>query len=451
VTRRAARPGGGSLRGRLSWSASAVVAAWVLLLAVGANLLLGTALAGQADGLLRSRAEAVALTLDVAPSGAVTVADGQDDRALDVGTWIIAADGTVVEGPPGSTPRLDSVARSLAGRGTHTVEIGDTDPFRLLAHPVRTGDRQVATVVVSTSLAPYRQLERLALWGSAAAALALLVIVHLVLRANVGRALRPVQQMSRQAARWSADDVDRRFGDQPRPRELAELAGTLDGVLDRISAVLRHEQRLTDELSHELRTPLARLRAELELARERPPGDPAVPAALAATDATAEDMQQIIETLLRAGRAGSSVAPGRCSPADEADAVLAAAQVPSRVEVRRDIDPHLVAGVDGPVLRRILAPVVDNALRYARSAVTVSGGRTPEGVLLVVEDDGPGVPDEDRDRVFQPGWRGDRDDDHRGGGLGLALAARLAAACAGSIACRAGGSGARFEIVLPTG
>ncbi|MCU1604024.1 MAG: Signal transduction histidine kinase, partial [Modestobacter sp.] len=303
---------GRSLRSRLSWSASAVVAVWVLLLAVGANLLLGSALAGQADGVLEARAEATATTLDIASTGTVTVREGGGDRALDVGTWVIAGDGTLVEGPSGSSPGLDLTAAGLAGRGRQTLDVGDENPRRLFALPVVQGGRQVATVVTSTSLAPYRQLERLALWGSAAVGSLLLVIVHLVLRANVGRALRPVQEMSQQAGRWSADDVDRRFGHRARPAELADLAATLDGVLDRLSAVLRHEQRLTDELSHELRTPLARLRAEVDLARDRPPGDPAVTTGLVAVDAAAQDMQQIIETLLQAGRGGSRAAPGRC-------------------------------------------------------------------------------------------------------------------------------------------
>lgn len=66
--------------------------------------------------------------------------------------------------------------------------------------------------------------------------------------------------MSAQAGRWSADQVERRFGSQRRPAELAELAGTLGGMLDRISAVLRHERQLSAELSHELRTPRAGFR-----------------------------------------------------------------------------------------------------------------------------------------------------------------------------------------------
>jgi signal transduction histidine kinase len=442
---------GGSLRSRLSWSASAVVGLWVLLLTVGANLLLGSTLAGQADTVLQARAEATATTLDVTGDGAVTVAEGADDRALDVGTWIIAGDDSIVEGPPGSSPALDRAAVGLAGQGRRTADVGDDDAVRLFALPVRDGGTQVATVVTSTSLVPYRQLARLALVGSAASALLLLVIVHLVLRANVGRALRPVQQMSEQAARWSAEDVDRRFGGQRRPAELTELAATLDGVLDRLSAVLRHEQRLTAELSHELRTPLARLRAEVDLARDRPAADPAVPAGLTAIDAAAQDLQQIVETLLQAGRAGARTAPGRCRPADAVAALLASNGRPAGIDVAVDLDRDLVAGVDSAVLQRLLAPVLDNAVRYARTGVRVHGGRAPAGVVLLVDDDGPGVAAGDVDRVFLPGWRADPEDDHAGGGLGLALARRLAVACGGSITCRPRDTGGRFEVTLPPG
>jgi signal transduction histidine kinase len=257
--------------------------------------------------------------------------------------------------------------------------------------------------------------------------------------------------MSQQAGRWSADDVDRRFGHRSRPAELADLAATLDGVLDRLSAVLRHEQRLTDELSHELRTPLARVRAEVDLARDRPPGDPAVTTGLRAVDAAAQDMQQIIETLLQAGRAGTRAAPGRCRPAAAVAAALAASGPPPGLRVSADVDPGLVAGVDAAVLQRLLAPVLDNAARYARTAVHVHGRRLAEGVVLTVDDDGPGVAAGDVTRVFDPGWRADPDDEHPGGGLGLALAQRLATACGGTITCRARVEGGRFEITLPPG
>jgi signal transduction histidine kinase len=436
-----------SLRTRLSWSASAVVAVWVLLLTLGANLLIGRALAGQADSVLQARAEAAAITLDVGADGTVRERGGQDDQALDVGTWIIVAD-RVVEGPPNSSAALDRTAVGMAARGQRAAEFGGEDPRRLYALPVVRGGDQVATVVTSTSLAPYRSLERLALAGSVPAALLLLLLMHLVLRANVGRALRPVQQMSAQAGRWSADDVDRRFGPGPRPAELADLAGTLDGVLDRLSAVLRHEQRLTAELSHELRTPLAGLRAEVDLARDRPVADPTLAAGLAAIDGAAAELQQIVETLLSAGRTGRRTAPGRSRVAE----VLATSTATGRpgVTLTVEVDPDLVTGVDAAVLQRLLAPLLANASRYARSAVTVRAAPSPAGVLITVEDDGPGVPATDVERVFAPGWRADPADDHPGGGLGLALARRLATACGGTVSCRPG-PGGRFDVQLPPG
>ena len=121
--------------------------------------------------------------------------------------------------------------------------------------------------------------------------------------------------MSAQAARWSADDIDRRFGRTPRPQELAELAETLDGVLNRLSAVVRHEQQLSAELSHELRTPLARVQAEVDWLTDRPRDAESVAGSLAAMgDATAA-MGEILETLMTAAGPARR-APGRCAPAE---------------------------------------------------------------------------------------------------------------------------------------
>ncbi|MCO7220056.1 HAMP domain-containing sensor histidine kinase [Klenkia sp. PcliD-1-E] len=437
-----------SLRSRLSWSATVVVALWVLLLAVGANELLARVLAGQADDVLQARAEAVAQTVDVAADGTVTVLDGRDDQALDVGTWIIDGAGRIVETPSGSTAALDRQAVDLAAQGARTVDLGDD--LRLRALPITDGGQQVAAVVTSTSLSPYRQVERTALLGSVGVALLLVVVVHLVLRANVTRALRPVQDMTTQAGRWSADDTDLRFGDGPRPAELAELAGTLDQLLDRQAAVLRHEQRFTEELSHELRTPLARVQAEIDLLRAQPRDARALADAHAAIDRSTRAMASILETMLSAARSAEAVTPGRTRLVD----ALVVLADPDAQDVRVPVtivgDPDLVVGVDVDVLVRALSPVVDNAVRFATSHVRIQAGASSGHLVVTVLDDGPGMTEQSADRAFDPGYRGDPDDGHTGAGLGLALTRRLVLAAGGAVTAVAGDHG-RIEIVLPRG
>jgi signal transduction histidine kinase len=433
----------------LAWSASLVVALWVIVLTVGANLLLTGVLGRQADDVLRVRAEATAATLQSGPGGSVLVNDTRDDQALDAGTWIFAADGTTVERPAGSNKALDRQAAALARRGG-TLETDFPDPVRLFAQPVGEGGRQLASVVTSTSLAPYRQVQRLAWFGSAALAVGLLVVVHLVLRANVARALRPVQEMSGQASRWSVEDGEHRFGSAPRPAELDDLAGTLDGLLDRLAAVLRRERQLSDELSHELRTPLAGIQAEVDLLRSRPRDDSERARALATIDAAAGSMRDILETLMTTARA--PVAPaGRCAPRAVL-APLAERLAERRPEVSVDVavPERLTVGVEAVLLERAVSPVLDNAVRHAVARVEVSAEPTGSRVLLRVRDDGPGIPAEDEERVFEPGWRAEPSDGHDGAGLGLALARRLVRAAGGEVRVERTGVGATFVLDLPS-
>lgn len=442
-----------SLRSRLSWSATAVVAVWIAVLTVGANVLLAGALARQADGVLRARAQAAAATVQLDARGEVQVLGSRDDAALDVGTWIFAADGSTVEAPPGSPAETDRQAALAAGATEErTVDTGVADRLRLLAMPVEDGGRRIATVVTSTSLGPYEELERLAGIGSAVLGLLLLAIVHLVLRANVARALRPVREMTAQAGRWSADDVDRRFGDDPRPAELDELARTLDGVLDRLAAVLRHERQFSDELSHELRTPLALVQTEVDLLRHRA-GDPAEQQrALAAVDEAARTMRDILETLMAAARSSNGAPPGRSAAVEVLEpSVRRALAARPGLNATVDVPTDLVAGVDAPVLERVVAPVLDNAVRHAAREVRVEATRDGARLRLVISDDGPGVPAEHRERVFEPGWQADPDDGHDGAGLGLALVRRLAAAAGAEVTVAESGTGARFVIDLPAG
>jgi two-component system heavy metal sensor histidine kinase CusS len=115
-------------------------------------------------------------------------------------------------------------------------------------------------------------------------------------------------------------------------------------------------------------------------------------------------------------------------------------------------DPQLNAGVPPTLLERIVSPLLDNALRYAGSHVTVVAVRQPDGIRVDVTDDGPGVPPSFAGQLFQPGRRADPADGHGGADLGLPLARRLARSAGGEVTHASGHTpGAGFVISLPAG
>jgi signal transduction histidine kinase len=465
MSRLAERQAAFTLRGRIALIAMAVTAGWVLVLTVGFNLALSAQLGQQADSLLRTRAEAVATTVEFSREGQVSVREVRGDAAVDVDTWVLAG-GRIVEGPPGNG-NLDAAARALAGRGQRSVTDGTDSSMRLFAFPVVNRGAQVATVVTSVSLTPYRQTARLAVIGSVLLALLLMAGVYVIVRLSMDRALRPVQDMIGQAGRWSADDVDRRFGSARRPQELDDLARTLDGVLDRISAVLRHEKVFSEPISHELRTPLAAVIAEVELVGESAakgsgPGRPELAESVQRIAAAAERMAGILDTLMAAARSDTARPTGRCDARttlrDLLRARAAAAAAPTsgrragapvpRLAVR--VPAGLIVGVDAAVLHRLVSPLLDNAVRYARRSVIVTAAQDEGQVEVTVRDDGPGIAETDLPKVFGPGWRADPTDRHDGAGLGLALVHRLATAAAGSVRAEAG-PGGTVTVRLPAG
>ncbi len=434
-----------TLRTRVALTALLVLALWVVVLTVGVNVVLRNRLAGQTDDALRARAQAAVSTVQVEPDGGFTVRNVADDSAVDVGTWIFKAD-QLVEEPSGGAGLL-AVAEGMTERGRVFLTTGGSSGSRWYAEPVRSGSRQVGTVVTQMSLAPYGTTEQAVLVATVALAVLLLVGAYLALRAGVGLALRPVTSMTGQAARWSNDDVDRRFGATGRPAELETLAATLDGVLDRLAAVLRHERLLSAEVSHELRTPLSRLAADLELLGRRPELPDDLRNSVAAMSADADELAVILDTLLAAARQYHGVT-GRCD-AEEVVRSLADRWRPIP-QIRRG-DGSVIVGVPQAVLERALIPVLDNAARFAATAVIVGiSGRRGE-VRVEIADDGPGIRGLDPDEVFEPGVRGHTDDDHPGAGLGLSLARRLVVAADGRISAASSPAGATFTLTLPAG
>ncbi|MFE7211211.1 sensor histidine kinase [Streptomyces sp. NPDC001698] len=444
-----------TLRGRLSLVALTTAALLMTVLTVAFNAATSRHLQHQVDDELRTRAAAVATTVDTS-GPRVRVVETANDQLLDTNVWIYA--GTrLLEQPPATTAHstLTRAAVHLAAVGRRACETVPAENVRLCSQPV-SGRHAAAMVVTALNLAPYRSSADTLLLASLTLDAVMLACTYALTRLAVGRALRPVGTMTDQATQWSAVASDDRFGVTERPAELARLGASLDALLDRIRAVLRHERQLTAELSHELRTPLSRIIIELDWWRSRPRSAAETRATHEVIDEAAQSMRTICDTLLNEARENAvnpSEVPGTVEVVPVLRGLIQQLEMPPGVRATVEAaDPDLKAGIAPALLERIVSPLLANAARYAHSGVTVVVRRGPATVRIDVVDDGPGVPAAFAAELFQPGRRADRADGHDGAGLGLPLARRLARAVGGDVSHDPGHApGARFTVSVPAG
>jgi signal transduction histidine kinase len=429
----------------------AVVGVVSIALAIGVvafNLFLGQRLSDSAISLARAQAAAERSSLEISDGTLVSPERPNEGVATGSPFWVFA--GTRAVEKPRVPAYWASAASSLAGGPERTIRVEES--VRLYALPVVEGGQRVGTVVSGVALAPYDETVTIAFVGSVLLAGILLAAVTILTHWILGKALLPVSRMTEDAAVWSEHDVDRRF-DQGEPYdELTRLAATLDALLERLAASLRHEQRLTAELSHELRTPLARIAGESELALRRERTTEAYRASLGAISRNAEQMTRTVEALVSAAR---QEAGGRAT-CDARMGVQAAVQavheeaVAAGIEIRVSVpnDPVEVA-IETDLIERIVHPLLENAVRYGRSLVVIGLAVSGSTAVVDIRDDGVGLRWDEVDVVFESGIRGSAAGDTRGSGLGLALARRLAGTAGGAIVADHDDPGGHFTVRLP--
>jgi two-component system, OmpR family, sensor kinase len=440
-----------SLRTRLTILVTVAAAITLAVLTAGFNVLLRSNLDADANRVLQARASAALEGVSV-ENGTLRVKESPDRAAPDTQVWIYSGS-HAVERPSGPAS-LQRLADSLAGGPKARPEDSSSD-VRLFAVPVTQGGTRAGTVIAAISLEPYEHSASRALAASLLYAAAALLMVVIATRLVVTRALRPVAQMTAEAADWSEHDLDHRFNVGEPYDELTQLAATFDDMLARLASSLRHEQLLSAELSHELRTPLAAIVTEAELALRRERGSEEYRDALRGIASRASQMQSTLETLMAAARAESLEDLGTAPAAKVGEGAVAACESVAReggIDLGLSAPGDSRVDIDADTAERILVPLIENACRYGHSRVNVTVHPDGDAVEFLVEDDGPGIEAPERDRIFEPGFRGEAGSagDHRGAGLGLALARRLARAVGGDVEALQNGAGATFRARIPS-
>ncbi len=443
--------------GRFATVRVRITAAAVII--VGAALVAGAfwlvrahrdALTADFESTERLRSQDIASTIADGNFSATIAAPHGDENLVQV----VDQDGNLVAWSKNiaGVPRFSGLIPDADGYSVRTIKAFEGERYRVVARRV---DTKTGTyiVYVARSLESVNRstdsLERL-LWWSLPAVLMLVGVLTWVV---TGRAFRPVEAIRREVEVIGAEDLHRRVPEPANEDEIGRLARTMNAMLARLEDATDRQRRFVADASHELRSPLTGMRAQLEVDLEHPE--------LANWETTEREvladairLQRLVDDLLAITVADASALDAtHRAPVDLDEIVFAEAR---RQTTRNDvtIDTHAVSGaqLDGNAdqLVRVVRNLLDNAARHARSQVAVSLEESATHVTLRVVDDGPGIPDADRERVFERFARLDdaRDRDGGGAGLGLAIVHDVVAAHGGSVSVE-NAPGAAFTVVLP--
>ncbi|MBA3743044.1 HAMP domain-containing sensor histidine kinase [Sporichthya sp.] len=379
-----------------------------------------------------------------APPGSLPTGDNEEQLVQ-----VLAGDGTVLLASPVLANR-PALARLDPGESANLGKPTGDDRFMAVAAASSDGRY---TVLVARSSDVVTESTRVVVGSLTLGLPVLVLLVGATTWFIVGRALRPVDAIRREVDEVSAAQLHRRVPAPGGDDEIAHLANTMNRMLDRLEQSQDRLRRFVSDASHELRSPVATIRQHSEVALAHP--DRTTVPELAET-VLAEDLriQRLVEDLLLLASSDER-APAAQRPVDLDDLVFAeAARLRQSTSLRVDTASVSAGRVRGEAgaLGRVLRNLGDNAARHAAGTVAFSLTSVNGQVVGVVEDDGPGIPEAERVRVFDRFVRLDeaRARDDGGAGLGLAIVAQLVAAHGGTVSItRSALGGARVELRLP--
>jgi signal transduction histidine kinase len=366
----------------------------------------------------------------------------------------VLADGGVIASSASAAGEA-AVAASPAGQDATVASVPFArGPFVVAAVDAITpaGHR---TIVVGRNIDDVLEARRTVARGLFLGMPVLLLVVAAVTWWIVGRALHPVEDMRAEAERISTREMHRRLPGSRGNDELARLAATMNGMLDRLEQGRDRQRRFVSDASHELRSPVASIRQHAEVAMAHPEGTAAGDLAEVVLQEDAR-LQRLVEDLLLLAHLDEQEGSAPAEEVDIDDLVMEeAARV--RSATRLDVDTRGISA--GRVrgnrlnLERVVRNLTSNAVRHARKRAAFGVSERDGHVLLSVEDDGPGIPVEDRERVFDRFVRldGARDRGSGGSGLGLSIVRDVVASHGGEVAMGESSlGGLRVEVRLPS-
>jgi signal transduction histidine kinase len=441
-----------SLRARLTVVATLLVAVALLAGTVLLLVALHRSLIAALDETARQRARDVVALVDSGqlPDPIPVAAGTPLVQVVDADDRVVAASAGGDRLVPILLPDDVAAVRDGAVRTIGGSRLGLSGELRVIGEPADAEEPQ--TVLVAMSVAEVEgslQVVRTAMIVGAPLLVGGFAMVCWLL---VGSALRPVA-----ALRRGAEDITttRQAGRLPVPDaddEVRRLALTLNDMLERLERSSARQRSFVADAAHELRSPLTAIRTQLEVARAHPQQAdwPQV-----STDALAdvERLSRLVDDLLVLARLeDGAVRP----PVEAVDLAHVADKIVARivadVSLRREGDDEVIVHADVDAVQRVVANLVDNAVRYAATTVTVdvrdgAGG----GAVVSVADDGPGIPAEQREHVFERFTRLDhaRSRDAGGAGLGLAIVRELVRSQGGEVSLEDNAPGLRAVVRLP--
>ncbi|MBJ7341543.1 ATP-binding protein [Mycolicibacterium sp.] len=428
-TRRRIRARVGTVRAGTTAVATAIVA---IALVAGAMVLLTvlrSTLINEVKDAAQAQALEVAGQLDAGQPPTLEVA-GSDEQLIQV----LGPDGSVLASSRNVTGEA-SVARLRPGESAQVLTPLDNEDFVAVAEGAQTptGPR---TVLVARALFGVFETTAVVTGLLVIGLPLLLLVVAVTTWVMVGRALAPVEAIRREVDEISAAQLHRRVPQPSTTDEIGRLAATMNRMLTRLESARDSQRRFVSDASHELRSPITTIRQHAEVALAYPDR---TPTAELAEVVLAEELriQRLVEDLLLLARADEQVRSPRV-PVDADDLAFEEARhLRSTTSLHVDTAGVVAARVhgDADALGRVLRNLGDNAARHATTRIDIALAERGSEVLLTVDDDGPGIPELERERVLQRFVRLDesRSRDQGGSGLGLAIVDEIVRAHGGSV------------------